>query len=96
MLVALGFLIFALYSQHGHDSFTPRSLPWRGEEVLSWRCSCKVLQLLSAAAAAAALHGSRLSGRYWLRAACQRRETLNIRRDIDMWQPSRCRRQRLR
>ena len=65
-------------------------------EVHPWRQQCKVLQLLSAAAAAAALHDSCLSGRYWLRAACQRRETLNIRRDIDMWQPSRCRRQRLR
>jgi hypothetical protein len=53
--------------------------------------TCKVLQLLSAAAAAAALHGSCLSGRYWLRAACQRRATLNVRRDIDVWQPPRCR-----
>ena len=48
------------------------------------------------AAAAAALHGRCLSGRYWLRAACQRRATLDVRRDIGMWQPSRCRRQRLR
>ena len=47
-------------------------------------CRCKVSQLLSAAGAAAVLHGSRLSGRYWLRAAYQRHATLDVRRDIDM------------
>ena len=51
-----------------------------------------VSQLLSATAAAAALHCSRLSGQYWLRAACQRLATLDVRRDIDMWQPPRCHR----
>ena len=56
------------------------------------RCRCKVSQLLSAAGAAAALHGSRLSGQYWLCVACQRRATLDVRRDIDMWQPPRCHR----
>jgi hypothetical protein len=66
--------------------------------------SCKVSQLLSAAAAAAALHGSCLSAQRSVLASCRLpraspRATLNVRRDIpdiDMWQPSRCRRQRLR